>query len=351
MALTELAVAQRKLAIGMQIRSENLHMPRTVHRLERVMAVLGIRGEHVVFVVIPVTGLFPQGAIQDLRRFDFLIAIVDVHFAHVLLDLLPDGPTFGMPEDQTRRFILEVEQVQQATQFAMVALLGLLQHVQIGVLLFLLCPRRAVDTLQHLVLRVAAPVGAGQLHQLEDLQLAGGRHVRATTQIGEMALAVERYVLALRDGLDDLGFVRLTDGLEIGHRLIARQDLALHGLVFFGQFGHFLFDGLQVFRRERTFVGEIVVKTVVDHGTNRHLRIGEQLFDSVGQQVRSGMANHFQTVGILVGDDREIGVMVDQIGRIHQLAIDLAGQCGFRKACAYGRGDVGHGDGLIELPL
>ena len=42
----------------------------------------------------------------------------------------------------------------------MVALCRLLKHVEIGVELFLLLERRAIDALQHLVLLAAAPVRA-----------------------------------------------------------------------------------------------------------------------------------------------------------------------------------------------
>ncbi len=77
-----------------------------------------------------------------------------------------------MPEHHARRFVLHVEEVELLAELAVVALLGFLEHVQVGVLVFLLRPGRAVDALQHLVLRVAAPVGAGDLHQLEDFELA-----------------------------------------------------------------------------------------------------------------------------------------------------------------------------------
>jgi hypothetical protein len=56
-------------------------------------------------------------------------------------------------------------------------------------------PGRAVDALQLLVAMVAAPVGAGQLHQLEHLQLAGRRHVRATAEVDEGTLAIKRHFL------------------------------------------------------------------------------------------------------------------------------------------------------------
>ena len=93
----------------------------------------------------------------------------------------------------------------------MVALLGLLEHLEVGVLVFLVRPGGAVDALEHLVLRVAAPVRAGDAHQLEDLQLAGGRHVRAAAQVDPVALAVERDRLAGGNRRDDLGFVVLAD--------------------------------------------------------------------------------------------------------------------------------------------
>jgi hypothetical protein len=127
-----------------------------------------------------------------------------------------------MPEHHARRLFLQVEQIELLAELAVVALLGLLEHVQIGVQVLLLGPGGAVDALQLLVLRVAAPVGAGHLHQLEDLELAGGRHVRAAAQVDEIALAIERYILALRDRGDEFGLVVLADGLEELDRLVAR---------------------------------------------------------------------------------------------------------------------------------
>src|SRR3546814_3653359 len=82
----------------------------------------------VLGVVVPVAGFLPQRQIQNLRRLDFLIAIILVDRAHVLFDLLPQGPAFGVPENKPRRLVLEVEQVQLATQLAMVAPLGLFQN-------------------------------------------------------------------------------------------------------------------------------------------------------------------------------------------------------------------------------
>src|SRR3546814_8395907 len=66
------------------------------------------------------------------------------------------------------------------SKLAMVAFFGLFKHGQIGVLLFLGGPCRTVNALKHLIVAVATPVGAGNLHQLEHLQFARGRHMGAS---------------------------------------------------------------------------------------------------------------------------------------------------------------------------
>ena len=142
-------------------------MARAVHRLDRVIAIFARRGEHVFLVIFPVPRFFPQRAIENLRATHFLVAVVLVNAPHVLLDLLPHRPAVRMPEHQPRRLFLHVKQIELLGKPAVIALFRLLQHVQIGVEFFLLRPRRAVYPLQHFVFRIAAPVSAGHLHQLE----------------------------------------------------------------------------------------------------------------------------------------------------------------------------------------
>jgi hypothetical protein len=53
--------------------------------------------------------------------------------------------------------------------------------------------------------------------------------------------------------------------------------------------------------------------------------------------------------GILVGDDREVGVVLDQEGGIDHLAVDLAGQRGLAQAGGDARRHLGHGHRAFEL--
>ncbi len=220
--------------------------------------------------------------------------------------------------------------------------------MQVLLEVFLLGPGRAVDPLKHFVAMVASPVGAGHLHELEDLELARGRHVRASTEVDEVALAVERDLLACRNAGDDLGLVMLTHGLKKAHGSIAVHDLSGHGLVLAGQFAHLRLDGGEVFRRQRALVGEIVIEAIVDHRTNRDLKVWEQALGGVGQQVRRGVPDDVQALWVFLSDDGQRRVLVDEVMGVNQLSVDPPGQCSLGQprpdACRH----RGHGHGGFE---
>ena len=91
------------------------------------------------------------------------------------------------------RLLLQMEQVHLPADAAMVALLRLLELGEIGVELLLVGPGGAVDALQlRRCLRIAAPIGAGDLRQLEGLaELARRRQMRAAAQVEPAALAID----------------------------------------------------------------------------------------------------------------------------------------------------------------
>ncbi len=179
--------------------------------------------------------------------------------------------------------------------------------------------------------------------------------MRAAAQVLERAFAVQRDVLVGRDAADDLGLVGLAHVLEVLHRRVARQHAARHLLVLGGELGHLLLDGGHVFRRERALVGEVVEEAVLDDRADRHLRVGEQFLDGVGQQMGRGVADQLEAVGVLGGDDGQRLVGLDQVAGVDQARgarrADAAAERGLGQAGADGGGDVGDGDGLREFPL
>ena len=233
-----------------------------------------------------------------------------------------------MPEDGARRLLLEVEQVLFLAELAVVALFRLFQPREIRLQLLVVRPRGAVDALEHLVARVASPVRSGDLHQLEGAQLAGARHVRTAAQVHPVRLTVQADFLGGGNAGDDFGLVDLALIPEELDRIVAAHDTPRDLVIGFRQVAHALFDRDQVLGRERPLVGEIVVEAVFDHRADRHLRIGKQLLHRLRQQVRGGVADDLQPFGVPVRDDGEPHVTVDDVRRVDQLAVDLAGERG-----------------------
>ena len=244
-----------------------------------------------------------------------------------------------------------MKQVEFAAQFAVVALLGFFEHGEVLLQLVLAGPGGAVDALQHLIVAVAAPIGARHFHQLEVLELTGAGHVRPTTQIFKTTLAVQRHVFTAGNAGDDFGLVFFTHAHEMGHSFIARQHAAHHGFVFGGKLTHLFFNGDQIFGREGTFVRKIVIEAVLDHRANRDLGVGVQLFDGVGQQVCGGVANHFQAIGVFGGHDGQRCVFCNLVAGINQTAVDFAAECGLGQTCANGCGHLCHGHRAGKLSL
>ena len=149
----------------------------------------------------------------------------------------------GCQKTMPGRLFLRVEEIEVLGELAVVALLGLLQHVQVGVLVFLARPGGAVDPLEHLVAGVAAPVGAGELHQLEYFELAGGRHMRPAAEIDEPAFTIQADRFAGWNGGNDLGLVLLADRLEETDSVVAIPYLPRYRLVELGELPHPRFDG------------------------------------------------------------------------------------------------------------
>ena len=144
--------------------------------------------------------------------------------AHIGDQRLEERPALGMPEDRARPFLLEMEEVHLARELAMVAPLRLLELLEIGVELLLLRERRGVDARQHRLRRIAAPIGARDLHQLERVaDLAGRGHVRAAAEVGPLALAVELDLLIGGNRVDQLDLERLALLLEKALRLVAAR--------------------------------------------------------------------------------------------------------------------------------
>src|SRR5690606_21648530 len=119
---------------------------------------------------------------------------------------------------------VQVEQVQLPAQPPVVALLRLLAHLEVGLQFLLGREEQAVDALEHGVLLVPTPVGAGHAVESERTELPGGLRVAAPAEVLELAVPEVADGLVL-DAVDELQLVRLVS--EDLSRAVLRDLLAV----------------------------------------------------------------------------------------------------------------------------
>ena len=206
--------AQRQVAIAFDALPEHKDVRRAVHRLQRHpvgifcdrrRAALTVRhdvghSKHVFGIFAPMARGFPLADIHQLRRLDLAIAGAGDGAAHIILQRAPDDIAFGMPEDRSMRFGLQMEQVHVLPQPPVVAFGGFLQPHQVRIELLFVQPAGAINAAELRIILVAAPIGARDAHQLERLriELAGRREMRPAAHVHPVvARPIDRQFLAL----------------------------------------------------------------------------------------------------------------------------------------------------------
>ncbi len=170
---THFAQAQGQFLVAVQILLVCQKPARAVHGLDRIVFIIDLGEIHVLFIMIPVPGAVPQFFIQDYRGANLLVAGQGVFLTPEVFEFIANYHALGQKQGKTGSFIHCNEQAQLPPQFAVVALFGLFQLVQVIIQLCFLGERSGVDTLQHGIILTAAPVGPGHAHQFDRFDLAG----------------------------------------------------------------------------------------------------------------------------------------------------------------------------------
>ena len=223
---------------------------------------------------------------------------------------------------------MEHDQAEILAELAVVALLGLFQPRQVRVELLLREEGRPVHPLHGLILRVALPVGVRRRQQLERLQPADRRHVRADAEVEKGAFDVvgRHHVAAFF--LDQLHLERLAAVGEERLGVGLRHHHPLERAVLGGNRLHPRFNPRQILRHERLLDHEIVEEALVRRRTDAALRLRELGQHRRGQQMRRAVAVDRQRVrdpsSVMT---RTLASLVQRRGEIDQTVVDHPREC------------------------
>ena len=288
-----LAGANGQLAVGVRLGGVHQHAARAVHGLNAVLFVVDDGGVHVVLVVVPVARGLPQLLVHDERRGDLHVAGLVVDLAPVVQQRVLKDHAVGQEEREAGGLVAHHKEVHLAADLAVVALLGLLQHVHVLVELFLGGKSDAVDAGEHLVVLVALPVSARDAGELKGLQRLGVADVGADAHVDVVALLVEGdagVVVQVADVLDLVLLAALLhkgDGLGAGLLKDGELEVLLDDLFHLG------LDRGEVVLADLNALGQVdvVVEAVVGRGAVGKVGLGVQALDGLRHDVRGGVAD------------------------------------------------------------
>ena len=185
---------------------------------------------------------------------------------------------------------------------------------------------RTINTLEHLVVFIAAPVGTSNAHKLERLYTARGGAMRAGTQVGEVALGIGADNGIFRQVFNQFHLVGFIFCLEFGQSFFPGQFIAHQRIVGFDDFAHFFFNGSQIFRRKNVFTVQVIVEAFVNGRANGKLRAREQMLNGLGHDMGSRMANGMEAFFRIRSNEFHLGIVVQGIAQIFVDTVNLGQQ-------------------------
>jgi hypothetical protein len=235
---------------------------------------------------------------------------------------LPDRRSLRVPKDEARADVVgHAEEVELPADLAVIALLDLLEDPQVLVELFPRRERDPVDAGEHLLVRIAPPVGARRVHQLEGAQLPGVGHVRPPAQVEEVSGAVERHGF-VGDVVEQLFLVRLAG--EDLPRFLLRHFLPDERFGLLHDFPHPFLDPDEVLGGERDVDVEIVVEAVFYRRSYGDERLREQLLDRGRHHVGRAVPEDVRPLGIGGRDPLDGPAFRRRAPEVEHLALHLA---------------------------
>ena len=297
-------------------------------------------------------GFFPQHTVHHERAFYFLVLVLFQLGANEHFQLAEDCPAVVMPEDHTRRLFLHMIQVELLANLAVVTLGRFFQTQQMRVKRFFICPCGTVNTLQHLVVAVAAPVRACGFHQFKVMTKTHIRHVRSTAHVDVLFMMIQARLVIMGDIFIKNGnFISLAT-LHKGFTRFVPADFLLDDvIILLGELMHTFFERVDIFLGQRMIEVDVIIEAVIDNRADSHLGVWPQLLNRMTEQMRAGVTNDFQAVFIFCSNDGEGCIVFDEVAGIDQLTIHSSRDRGFRQAWTDIQSNIQRANGVVKMAL
>src|SRR5262245_16234862 len=148
--------------------------------------------------------------------------------------------------------------------------------------------------------------------------------MRPDTKVDELTLLVATKDVAL-EFIEEFDLVVLPTLPEILPHLLPWPLHTLHEVISGDDLAHLGLDAFQIFRRERLWTVEIVIKAIVDGGADGDLGLREEGFYGLRHDVGGAVMIDLLPLRIVPRDGLDLGVVAERTGKVPGFAVDARG--------------------------
>ncbi len=217
-------------------------------------------------------------------------------------------------------YIHRSEQFHLPAELVVISLFNIFQIFQIFCQFLFFVECRAIDPLQHSVIRIPSPISARRGDQLKRFDPFCTHQVGAGAKIHKVPLLIKGNHCILRQIPDQLHFIRLALFLHKLHGFFPGQSEFLQFFPLFDYFFHFRFQLIQIFPGKRGMF-KIVIKSGINTRADRQLRIGIKPLYCLRQHMGSRMSHHLNPLFIVSRQYIKLAVAVHHRPKIHRFPV------------------------------
>ncbi|OPY91320.1 MAG: hypothetical protein A4E72_00162 [Syntrophus sp. PtaU1.Bin208] len=247
--------------------------------------------------MVEVAGFFPEIHFQNLRSHDHVIAALQMLLLFPVFNQGPQEGALGMEDDQSRpRLFTDLEKIEISSQLPVVPFLGLFDDLEIILQVVPGGETGPVDSLQHLVPLVPAPVSAGDIEEFEGADHGGRGDVRPPAEIGVAALSVKADGFHFRRQVfQELDLIRFSLALEKGDGFLAGNLFPDKRMICFDNLLHPVLYFFKILQSEGISIFKIIIKAIFNGRTDTDQHSREKILNGLGHYMGNAVTKDFQT--------------------------------------------------------
>mmetsp|Transcript_15827 Transcript_15827/g.17658 ORF Transcript_15827/g.17658 Transcript_15827/m.17658 type:complete len:341 (-) Transcript_15827:831-1853(-) len=317
---TKISISDGQFLVGSDGIIEHQAMTRAIHGFETEFLFIDVNDEHIILVMLVVTGTLPEITIIHIRGNHFSISTDGIFLSDQIHQLIIDMSTLGHKEGTSRTPLMEHKQVLLLSDVSVITFGGFFLEMLPFSKLLLGGERDTIHSLQLIITFFGQPLSGGILGTFHSLNFTGMGNVRSSTKINQITTSVSSGVTTVGDLVCDQ---LLLEGIVFEHLqglLLGQHDL-LELLFLLSDLLSSFVDGGEIGLTNTLLTDiRIVIEAGINRWTNTEITTVD-VFHGFSQNMGTGMPEDHLSFLVIKGEEMKFTITFQRSSHIYQFVL------------------------------